>query len=205
MSNIINDSGIQTKTLDEIKESIVEGTSDAPGLKLIYGNDINIDSDTPDGQLVNIFALAIKDVLDLTVQTYNSFDPDLAVGRSLDMRCAINGATRRGASYTQTTVRVTTDRALNLPGLDNASGTPFTVSDAEGNRYVLKSTTRFSEAGDYDLDFRAEQSGRVVCLQNTITTQVTITLGVTKINNPNPPSGPNARPLAGVRRLGWLG
>ncbi|AWI10320.1 baseplate J/gp47 family protein [Ereboglobus luteus] len=188
MPNTINNNGIQTKPLDEIIESIVEGADGKPGLKAIYGPDINIDSDTPDGQLVNIFALAVKDVLDLAVQTYNSFDPDLAIGRSLDMRCAINGIERQGASYTETTVAITTDRAVTLHGLDNADDTPFTVSDGEGNRYVLKNTAVLSDPVDAEeLDFRAEEAGAVICLADTITKQITITPGVTAVNNPNPP------------------
>ena len=206
MPNTINETGIQIKTLDEIIDSIVEGADERPGLKGIYGHDINIDSDTPDGQLVNIFALAIKDVLDLAVQTFNSFDPDLAVGRVLDQRCAINGVVRHGGSHTQARVRVTIDSDVLLPGLDNPDVTPFTVSDAEGNKYVLKKSVELagpdtemepgdepgdgtdtdsdSATTDYDLDFRAEQSGRVVCLEDTIKTVVTTVPGVVKIGNP---------------------
>jgi uncharacterized phage protein gp47/JayE len=188
MPNLINEHGIQTKTLDEIITSIVEGDSNAPGLKTIYGDDINIDSDTPDGQLVNIFALAVKDALDLATQIYNSFDPDFAIGRLLDQRCAINGIERQGATYTETLIDVEVDRALTLPGLDDPASTPFTVSDAEGNKFLLKTTEVFDAPGTHTLAFRAEESGSVRVLPNTITTQITITLGVIDVTNPSPPT-----------------
>jgi uncharacterized phage protein gp47/JayE len=188
MPNIITDSGIQTKTLEEIVASIVDGESDALGLRQIYGRDINIDSDTPDGQLVNIFALAVKDVLDLATQVYNSFDPDFAVGRILDQRCAINGIERQGATYTEIYVDVTVNRALTLPGLDDSTSTPFTVRDAEGNKFLLKNTKVFDAAGTDSLDFRAEESGSIRALPRTINRQVTITLGVTAVNNPSSPT-----------------
>jgi uncharacterized phage protein gp47/JayE len=186
MPNRIDSSGLSVKTLDEIIAAIVDGDSDgdsnAPGLRDIYGEDISVDSDTPDGQLVNIFALAVKDQLDLLQQIYNSFDPDLAIGRALDQRCAINGISRRGATYTQTIIEVTVDRAVTLAGLDGAS--PFTVSDAEGNRFVLKSTTAIPGAGTHQLDFRAEEPGVIIVQANTLTNPITIILGVTGIINP---------------------
>jgi uncharacterized phage protein gp47/JayE len=197
MPNLIDEHGIKTKTLDEIISSIVDGDTNAPGLKTIYGDDINIDSDTPDGQLVNIFALAVKDVLDLATQIYNSFDPDFAVGRLLDQRCAINGIERQGATYTETSIDVEVDRALTLPGLDDPASTPFTVSDAEGNKFLLKTTAIFEAPGTRSLAFRAEESGSVRVLPYTINTQVTITLGVVKVDNP-PPTPPAIPTTIGV-------
>jgi uncharacterized phage protein gp47/JayE len=182
MPNLLDSSGLSVKTLDEITAAIIDGDGDAPGLRDIYGEDISVDSDTPDGQLVNIFALAVKDQLDLMRQIYNSFDPDLAIGRALDQRCAINGVARRAATYTQTIIEVTVDRAVTLAGLDGAS--PFTVSDAEGNRFVLKSTTAIPGAGTHQLDFRAEEPGAVIVRANTLTNPATIILGVTGIINP---------------------
>ncbi|MDR2674458.1 MAG: baseplate J/gp47 family protein [Opitutaceae bacterium] len=187
MPNSIDYSGLKTKTLPEIIAGITDGAADAPGLRRIYNEDINLDSDTPDGRLVNIFALAVKDALDLLQQIYNSFDPDLAVGRALDQRCAINGITRHGGTHTQTVILVTTDRPVTLPGMDAATGTPFTVADGEGNKYLLKNTSPLAAAGVHELDFIAEDEGRVIALQNTITEQVTITLGVTGVLNPYPP------------------
>ncbi|MDR1282934.1 MAG: baseplate J/gp47 family protein [Opitutaceae bacterium] len=187
MPNALDLSGLTVKTLAEITAAILDGDGDAPGLRDIYGEDISVDSDTPDGQLVNIFALAVKDQLDLLRQIYNSFDPDLAIGRALDQRCAINGVSRRGATYTQTIVEVTTDRPVTLAGLDAAS--PFTVSDAEGNRFVLKSTTAIPGAGTRQLDFRAEEPGAVIVRTNTLTNPLTIILGVTGIINPYLPYG----------------
>ena len=95
MSNEINENGIQIETLQESIDAIVEGTIDVPGLKDIYGNDISTDSDTPDGQLVNIYALSKQDILDLIVSSYNSKDPDQAVGVALDAVCELCGIFRR--------------------------------------------------------------------------------------------------------------
>jgi uncharacterized phage protein gp47/JayE len=132
---------------------------------------------------VNIIAQAKTDVLELSQQIYNSFDPDKAVGTSLDARCAINGVIRNAGTKTIQNVVVTTDRALTLPGLDT-SVTPFTVADTSGNQYQLVSTYAFVGAASTALVFQAALIGAVSSLPNTIISIVTVTLGVTAVNNP---------------------
>ena len=179
MPDAITNTGIQTKTFDEISKELVAD------LAAIYGDDINIDQDSPDGQMAGIFATAATDIRELIKQVHAGFDPDQAVGRVLDQRCAINGIVRAGGTYTQTTIVVSTDRALTLNGLDTPS--PFTVSDSAGTQFVLKTTVALESAGDHELDFRASESGAVEVQRNAITTPVTIILGVTGVNNPRAP------------------
>lgn len=165
------------QTLTEIRDELVSG------LQSIYGADINLDPNTPDGQLVNIIAQAKIDMLELINEVFASFDPDQAIGVNLDRRCAINGIQRAGGTYTQQLVSVTVDRALTLNGLDTSTA-PFTVQDPEGNRYQLVTTTAFALAETQPLTFQAVEVGAVTSALNTITDVVTITLGVTGVNNP---------------------
>ena len=65
MSNEINADGISIETIEETLDAIINGTIDVPGLKDIYGSDIITDSDTPDGQLINIYALYIVLILQI--------------------------------------------------------------------------------------------------------------------------------------------
>lgn len=182
MSNIIDEDGITVNTFDETVTDI------ATSFKAAYGDEINIDSDTPDGQAINIFAQAVTDLLDLIVQIYNSFDPDNALGTVLDQRCAINGVQRLGGTFTIQPVVVTTDRAVSLPGLGAAildtDGTGFTISDDEDNEFILTETTYIATAGTTLLSFRAKNNGAVLTLPDTLTTIKTVTLGVTEVNNP---------------------
>ena len=182
MTNIIDADGITVKTLDEVKTEIIDA------LKLAYGNDINVASDTPDGQLINIFAQSIVDTQDLVVQVYNSLDPDLAIGAVLDQRVAINGIQRLGGTFTTTPISIVTDRALTLEGLDGDSedpdGTGYTVSDSEGTQWILLATENITGAGTHVLSFRSQNSGAVETIPNSITTLITVVLGVTSANNP---------------------
>lgn len=181
MSNTIDATGITTKTLTELTAEL------QAALKVAYGSDINVASDSPDGQMINIFSQAVVDVQDLLVQIYNSFDPDLAIGRVLDQRVAINGIQRLGGTYSVTPVLITVDRSLNLSGLDaeiaNPDGTGFTVGDTQGNKFILADSTTIS-AGAHSLPFRAQNSGAVTTVLNTITSAITIVLGVLSVNNP---------------------
>jgi uncharacterized phage protein gp47/JayE len=183
MPNAIDSSGLTIQTTPEIIAEILDGAPGYPGMRQIYGANINLDANSPDGQMVNIIAQAKTDVLELSQQIYNSFDPDKAVGTSLDARCAINGVIRNAGTKTIQNVTVTTDRALSLPGLDT-SVTPFTVADTSGNQYQLVSTYAFVGAASTSLVFQAALIGAVSSLPNTIISIVTVTLGVTAVNNP---------------------
>ncbi len=178
-ANQLTNSGLTIQTLTEIVGEL------ETGLKTIYGQNINLDPNTPDGQLVHIIAQAKADILELINQVFSSFDPDQAVGVNLDRRCALNSIRRAGGTYTLQTLAVTADRALTLPGLDN-SANPFTVQDAQGNRYQLVSGYSFAGAGTADILFQSLEIGAVTPALNSITTVVTITLGVTAVNNPTP-------------------
>ena len=182
MANEITASGISIETLEETLDAIIEGTVDVPGLKDIYGSDISVESDTPDGQLVNIYSLSKQDILNLIVQSYNSKDPDQAIGVALDAVCELCGIFRREGTVTLVSVTVVTDRSLTLDGLDT-SDTPYTVSDATGNEFELIATSNLT-AGDNILAFQAKEIGSIEVLPNTITVAVTIVLGVLSLNNP---------------------
>jgi len=184
--NKIDANGISIQTYEEILNAIINGQTDIPGLKQIYGSDINVDSNSPDGQMINIFALSKKDMLDLIVQDYSSKDPDQAVGVALDAVSQLCGIYRKGGSYSETSVSITVDRELDLKGLDDPDAVPFTVSDNVGNVFYLMESVTVS-VGTTALNFRAKNIGRVQIEANTITTAVTVILGVTAINNPSAP------------------
>ncbi len=183
MPNQVTITGLEIKTIAQI---IADLTS---GMQTIYGADINVSQNSPDGQLINIFAQAAEDNLELLLDVYNSFSVELAYGTVLDQRVALNGLARIQGTYTITNVTVVVDRALTLTGLDTFAIDPtvvvFTVADAEGNQFYLEETHVFSVAGSAVLAFRAVTIGQVETTQNTITNQVTTVLGVTSVNNPS--------------------
>lgn len=181
MSDSFDENGLQTATAPELLESL------QTAFKEIYGDDVLLDSSTPDGQWLNILVQKGIDVRGLLMQLYNSFNPDNAQGAVLDQRCAINNVFRKSGTFTTVNISITTDRSLTLQGVDeeynNPEATGFTVQDNEGNRFVMVNTQTLS-AGTTSVLFRSETLGKVVVLPDTITTPVTIVLGVLSVNNP---------------------
>lgn len=184
MPDILNENGLQVKTANEIRQDLETGFRD------IYGQDINLDQNSPDGQVIGLMTQLATDLRELLVSTNNSFDPDRALGVLLDERVAINNIERFGATYTTINIDITVDRTLTLQGLDgeynNPQGVGFTVQDNAGNQFILVDTTTVT-TGTHSLTFRARNIGRVETTIGTINNPVTVILGVTAINNPSAP------------------
>lgn len=180
MPNTLNASGLTTKTYAELVSELTTA------LQTAYGADISLDSDTPDGQALNIFIQSVLDLLDLLVQVNNNFDPDNATGVVLDQRIALNAIQRQAATNTITNVSIVTSQALNLNGLDDGfPGQPiYTVADNAGNQFQLIVSQTIAAPGTTVAAFQAVTPGAVLTVPNTITTPVTIALGVTSVNNP---------------------
>jgi uncharacterized phage protein gp47/JayE len=180
MSNYVDLTGLHTEQLTDIISGLESG------FQSIYGSDINLDPQSPDSQMIALFSQAKIDILDVITQVYNSFSPSTATGVSLDQRSAINGVIRQGATYTRTPISIVTSTTVTLYGLDTQPTAPFTVADSNGNQFYLETTTTFS-AGTTSANFRAATAGLISTSLNTITSIVTITLGVTSVNNPLSP------------------
>lgn len=181
--NTIDATGLHLRTRAEIIDQIVNGGDGFPGLVQIYGSDINVDPNSPDGQLVNLLAQLGVDYEDLVAAVYASFDPDQAEGINLDLRVAINGINRQAGTYSTQLAAVTVTQALTIAGLDTAPTAPFTISDSAGNQFQLLATHVFGGAGSANLNFQAAQLGAIQVQPNTLTTIVTVQLGVASVTN----------------------
>ena len=180
MSDSLDSTGIQVKTYTEL-------LSDAKtAWQSIYGADINVGSNSPDGQQLNFIAQIGTDLRELIVNVYNSFSRDKASGIPLDERASMVDKVRKGATFTITPIDVTVNTLTVLQGLDadleNINGTGFTVSDDTGNNFILTATTTLN-AGTTSLPFRAAAIGAVETTLNTITNINTFTLGGVTVNN----------------------
>jgi len=181
MPNKLDSNGLQTIQQSEIIASLTSS------FQSIYGTNINLGANTPDGQMMYIFAQGIMDVAQLLMQIYNSFDPDKALGSSLDARVAINGIQRVAGTYTVTNVTITisTTGSVNLYGLDQTAQQVYTVQDNAGNQWQLQTTNTGLTTGSYVLAFQSATPGAILTTIGTITSAVTSVLGVTGINNPS--------------------
>ena len=130
MANSLDANGLTINSLPELTTQLETDFKD------IYGSDSNLDSDTPDGQMINSFCQSTEDTLELIKQVNAGFDPDQAVGRVLDQRVAINGIQRQAGTYTETNITIVTSKALTLYGLNQTVEDPYTVQDNAGNKWI---------------------------------------------------------------------
>lgn len=174
--------GLTIDTLNEIVALLEAGYQE------IYGVDVNLDSNSPDGQQINIYAQANRDLQEVIQQVNSGFDIEQAIGIVLDQRIGLLGLTRQGATFTQQQVNITVDRSLTLQGLDadanDPDGTGYTVADDAGNQFILLDTVSLDTETAL-LTFRAKDLGALTTLPNTITNPVSVVIGVTAINNPS--------------------
>jgi hypothetical protein len=178
LPNLINSAGLQTAPYAELLANLTSA------FQIAYGADINLDSDSPDGQILNVFLQSMLDLENLVTEVNANFDPDQAFGVILDQRVALNGIQRQGGTYTVTNITLVTDRPLNLAGLEQSIIPVYTVADNAGNQWQLQNSATIGSAGTYVYSFQGANPGAALTTPNTITTPVTIVLGVTSINNP---------------------
>ena len=137
------------------------------GMQTIYGASINVNSNSPDGQFINLMAQVLIDLLELVQAVYNSFSVASAYGTQLDNRVALNGLQRQAGTYTVAQVNITVSGAVTLYGLDQPTHTTFTVADSTGNKFQLAVTHVFSGAGNATLAFQSAVIGQVQTTPNT--------------------------------------
>ena len=181
MTNIIDANGI---TIDSLEDLITEYSN---ALRNIYGSDIVLDPESPDGLLVNFLAQVTRDASEFAVKLYNAESINSAVGSLLDQKVAWFGITRKPASYTYVNVNITTINNVNLVGMDGNSEPPpniYTVQDQAGNMYYLSTSVSLSANTTTSCSFRAENSGAILVPSGSINSPVTYNQYISSINNP---------------------
>lgn len=181
MTNIIDANGITIDSLDDLI------TQYSNVLRNIYGSDIVLDPESPDGLLVNFLAQVTRDASEFAVKLYNAESINSAVGSLLDQKVAWFGITRKPASYTYVNVNITTTNNVNLVGMDSNTEPPanvYTVQDQAGNMYYLSSSVSLSANTTTACSFRAENSGAVLVPSGAINTPVTYNQYISSVINP---------------------
>lgn len=157
--------GFQIDTFDELLDELVLA------YKAIYGSNINLESDSPDGQRVAIDAKAQLDLESFLLWLYNSFDPDFAMGVQLTRIGKFSGLTPRPATQSTWAISVTSDRVQTL-----AVG--YTIKDDIDQQWELTAEAVLI-IGANALTFTAVGFGAVTGLIGAVFSQVTFINGIT--------------------------
>lgn len=170
----VTDSGIQIKRLDTLIDEF------EAGFRRIYGQNINLDPDTPDGQLIGILAQIQADNEEVAELVYKQLDPDLATGTWLEQRVAYAGLRRKAASYSYLRSVLLT----GVPGTKLFAG--LTISDTNKTRWILVNDCELSGNGTVRADFRSESLGAFSLPEDIEMTIETITLGLNTATTTSP-------------------
>lgn len=185
MSEGVTENGIVVKTATELETELVEG------FKEIYGKDINLDSNTQDGQRIGLLVQMGADLRELAKEVYNCGNPDYCRGPVQDVRFKINNITRKGGTFTIVPITIKVKSTVTLNGLDanynNVNATAYGASDNSGNQYFLIDTVTL-EKGEHTLPFRAQKIGLVQPVIGTIVNQITIKTEVESVINNSAPT-----------------
>jgi uncharacterized phage protein gp47/JayE len=173
MTELTKNGFIRTR-LDERLDTL---TADA---KTIFGSDINIDSDTMDGQHLGLFAERIASLDELAELVWQSFDPDSATGISLSRLVKLNGIERSLGAFSVVTLQLTGSANVLIPARS-------IVSNNSGSVVVYtKTDVRLDSVGVGEVQAQPLLMGAISAAADTLTVIKTPIYGWSTVNNETP-------------------
>lgn len=163
-------------TRTRLDERLAELSS---AMRAVFGNDINLDPDSIDGQTIGIFAEAISNSDQLAEHIYQQLDPSMAKGVGLSRLVALNGIKRLPGSYTTVTLLFTGAVGAFIP-----AGSLF-KNGSTNEQFTTLSDVVIPLGGSVSVAARAVLYGPTVAQANTITGKVSQLYGVDTVTNPN--------------------
>lgn len=142
----------------------------------VYGDDLYLGDDSPDGQLVAIFARAVFDAYSLAGQVYNSFAPGTAQGAALSRMVPINGIRRDKAGRSTADVR-----CIGQAGTVIRNGR---ARDVQGGIWLLPAEVVIPLEGEITVTASAEDEGEIRAGAGEINIIATPCRGWQSVGNP---------------------
>lgn len=182
LNDILNENGLTISSSNEIREWLEQS------YRMIYGDDIVLDSNTSDGQLLDILTQMNTDLRERLTELYNQQNPDSVRGIAQDKMYRINNLFRKGGSFTIQTLTLTLNSTVaKLQGLDanynDVTATAYGFTDNSGMAWYLIDTQENLTAGVHDLLFRCSQLGNITPVLNSIVNPIEIVSGVVSATN----------------------
>jgi len=128
--------------------------------KSIYGEDVNLDADSQDGEWVAVEALGLYDVMQTCLAVYNSWSPSTAQTDALTRNVKINGLTRADPSNSTADLKLTGDVGKTI--------TNGYAKDSQGRKWFLPSSTTIGAGGEVVVSASCEIEGSIEAPIDTI-------------------------------------
>lgn len=164
-----NDNGLETNTFRDLFQELSDG------YKGIYGQDIDLDQESPDGQRVAIESQARADMEAALQWLYSQMDPDFNTGDMQQIIGKLHGLYLRPGSRSQRDLKVTTDRPVFL-----YSG--YRIRDQANQVWIVQQDVTVP-TGTTAVTFFAQNFGKVTGLVADTFTQITPEPGVLSITS----------------------
>jgi uncharacterized phage protein gp47/JayE len=165
----IDSTGIHTPTYPDVLAEL------QTNFRAIFGADVYLESDSQEGQMLAMFALAIHDANQFAVSVYNAFSPQTAQGAGLSRMVKVNGIARLAASHSTVDVTIT-----------GTAGTVITsgvVQDVAGQKWDLPATVTIPVGGETTVTAMAQDAGDIQAAAGEVSTIATPTRGWQSVTN----------------------
>ena len=166
----LSDTGFLIKRLEAILADKNTAVTD------VFGPDINLTPQSPDGQINGTLAESDADLWELAGAVANMYNPSAATGNSLSALVQINGITRAAATSSSVSLDLTGTNTTLIP-----SGS--LVSTASGIQYATDADATIA-GGVAVVGGTAVIPAATISLTGTITTIVNPIAGWATVNNP---------------------
>lgn len=165
----ITETGIVIDSLSDVHKRLTDG------FKRIYGDDISIDADSPDGQMIGLFSQEIDNINQALSMIAQMLDPYKATGAWLEQRAMYAGIVRRGADYSYLDdVIVTGKQGVKVP-----KGSIF--SDGNLSKWVTLVDVVLDINGSVRVNMRSHELGAFSIQAGKELSMDTVIVGVEKI------------------------
>lgn len=144
--------------------------------KSIFGTDVYLEPETPDYQMLSVFAKCMTDYSALAVDCYNARDPNYASGNSLDLVVQLAGINRRVATHSTVVLKLTGAEGTVVPAWSKAI-------DKSGNVWSTTEPLTIPAAGYGSANASCDTAGAIEALAGTIIGIYTPIPGWTAVTN----------------------
>ncbi len=187
-----DNTGFHKDSLADIKARLEAGA------RAIFGDDIDLDPESPDGQYIAFLAGQFADGHNLAEKIYNSIRPSEATGDALTGLMQINGINRQAGEPSVATLTLT-----GTPGTPVKAGSLVAHKSESGVVFQTTTDERIAANGTATASAVSTVNGAIAAEEGTLTRILTVTSGWSGVTNPSPAipgSVIESDPTARVRR-----
>lgn len=165
----VTDKGITVDSYNTVYERLIAS------FKKIYGNNINLESDTPDGQMLALFAKEIETIHQGVSFIVQMLDPYQATGQWLEQRALYAGISRITASYSYIDeVIITGFPKTNIP-------MNSIFIDPNKNKWIITQQVILNDLGSVRVKLRSYELGNFTVHKNDQLSMSMVIIGIEKV------------------------